>query len=227
MNYRLKDDELITAATFITNDLVNDRAEIEVLFPEINKKYETDFIAQTATVKKLDSKYAKTKQQTAASQKLYNHSDGIHKQLNVLSLKCKRAGVQTGLITTIKKKLHNLDMEGAHQDLLNLAKFVKDNIEVLGPVGVQNDFPDAITDEAEKLLFLNGVQNSLITQGEKLTEANQKEYKKLRKMISYIMNAGRLTFEDKRRKHYTMSDLVQRMRSFNQGKKDDDNDTPE
>lgn len=225
MNYRLRNDEVVTGATFLLNDLQQDRKAIEEIFSEINVEYQEDFVAQITTVKKLDSKYAKNKQQTEASQKLYNFSGKVNTQMNALSLKCKRAGVDTSLISTIKKKLHTLDIEGAYDDITDLSKTVKDKIEVLMPKGVKENYPETLLEDAEMLLQLNSEQNMLISQNEKLTEANQKEYNKLRDMITYIMSAGKITFsEQKKRKNYTMSYLVERMRSNNQ-KDDDDTDT--
>ena len=223
MNYRLRNDEVVTGATFLKNNFLEDRAEIEIHLPEFNKEYEDDFLKQINVVKKLDRKYARTKEQVNASQKLYDYSGKVNTGLNTLSFQFKGVGLSTELITTIKNKIHKLDIEGAHDGLKDLASFTEDNLEILATKGIKPEYPSTLVDNAEKLLTLNEAQNSLIDQGEKLTKVNEKEYNKLRKMISHILGAGKIVFaEEKRRDFYLMSKLISRMRSGNEGGKDEE-----
>ncbi|RZJ99964.1 MAG: hypothetical protein EOO46_21420 [Flavobacterium sp.] len=222
MNYRLRNDEVVTGATFLKTNFLKDRKEIELKLPEFDTKFESDFLSQIVVVQKLDRKYAKTQEQIKASQKLYDYSGQVNTGLNTLSFQFKGVGLSTELIATIKNKIHKLDIEGAHDGLKDLASFTEDNLEILASKGIKPEYPATLVDKAEELLKLNEAQNSLMDQGEKLSTANQKEYNKLRKMISHILGAGKIVFaEEKRRDFYLMSKLVSRMRSGNEGGKEE------
>lgn len=221
MSYRLRNDEVATGATFIKSRFSNDRKEIEEVFEEFDQDFQDDFDNQIEVVKKLDRKYAKTQQQVEASNRLYLCASETNTEMNRLSFKYKSAGLETTLITTVKVKLKKLDIEGAHENIKDLAEFTKDNIALLASKGVKPEYPTSLLNTADKLLGLNEKQNILIDQSQKLTKANEKEYNKLRKTIAHILKAGKIVFEnDDRRDFYLMSKLIARMRSGNGGNKE-------
>ena len=218
-NSRLNNDEVVTGATFLKTNFLADREEIQEVFQELDINYEKDYLAQIDTVKKLDRKFAKTKQQVSASQALYKFSDTISTEMNVVSFKFKSAGVDTTLITAVKKDLKKLNIEGAVEKITELSQVVADNKVALQPKGITPDYPIRLIEKGEKLLDLNAQQNKLMDEGEKMTHANQKEYNKLRKMVSKITAAGKIVFkDDKRADFYSLRKLIQRMRAPEKGK---------
>lgn len=216
---RLKNDEVVTGATFLKTNFLLDRKEIEVVFPEFDSAYEAYYLNQIKVVKKLDRKYAKTQEQKKASEALYGFSDGLNTEMNALAFKFKSAGVDGFVITALKKKFKSLDMEGALDLMDDLVGVVEDNLEVLQPKGVSKEYLDSLYVKKDQLLQFNEKQNEVIDQGEKLTDVNQKEYDKLRKMISKIIGAGKIVFAaEKRADFYNLTKLIARMRSGNGGK---------
>lgn len=213
-NSRLNNDEVVTGASFLETNFLEDRREIEAVFPEFDKIFEKDYVSQIDTVKKIDSKFAKTKQQVKASEALYNFSDTISTEMNVVSFKFKSAGVDTALISAVKKDLKKLDIEGAVDKIGTLSTVVADNILALQPKGITPDYPTSLMQMGQNLLDLNVQQNKLMDEGEKMTDANLKEYDKLRKMVSKIIGAGKIVFkEEKRADFYNLTKLIQRMRA--------------
>ncbi|MDR6966928.1 hypothetical protein J2X31_000928 [Flavobacterium arsenatis] len=213
-NSRLNNDEVVTGASFLKTNFLEDRGEIEAVFPEFDKFYQEDYINQIEIVKKLDSKFAKTKQQVKATETLYDFSNKVNTEMNVVSFKFKSAGVDTTLISAIKKNLKNLDIEGAVDKIGTLSTVIADNISALQPKGITPEYPETLIETGEKLLDLNTQQNKLMDDGEKMTDANQKEYDKLRKMVSKIIAAGKIVFkEEKRADFYNLRKLIQRMRA--------------
>lgn len=219
-NSKLNNDEVVTGASFLKTNFLEDRPEIEAVFPELSKAYQDDYTNQIEIVKKLDSKFVKTKQQVKATEALYHYSNKINTEMNVVSFRFKSAGVDTALITAIKKKLRNSDIEAAVDKIGTLSQIVADNIAALEPMGIHPDYPTSLIGMGEKLLDYNVQQNKLMDEGEKMTDANKKEYDKLRKMVSKIIGAGKIVFkDDKRADFYNLRKLIQRMRA---AKKDKD-----
>jgi len=218
-NSRLNNDEVVTGASFLKTNFLADREEIEQVFQEFDTDYEKQYVAQIETVKKLDRRFAKTQQQVGASQALYNFSDTINTEMNVVSFKFKSAGLDTALIATVKKDLKNLDIEGAVEKITTLSQVIAENAVVLQPKGIAPDYPSKLIEKGEKLLGLNVQQNKLMDEGEKMTDANKKEYDKLRKMVSKIIGAGKIVFKDeKRADFYNLRKLIRRMRAPEKGK---------
>jgi len=218
-NSRLNNDEVVTGASFLKTNFLADREEIEQVFQEFDTDYEKQYVTQIETVKKLDRRFAKTQQQVGASQALYNFSDTINTEMNVVSFKFKSAGLDTALIATVKKDLKNLDIEGAVEKITTLSQVIAENAVVLQPKGIAPDYPSKLIEKGEKLLGLNVQQNKLMDEGEKMTDANKKEYDKLRKMVSKIIGAGKIVFKDeKRADFYNLRKLIRRMRAPEKGK---------
>ena len=218
MNLRLKNSEVTTAATFVKANFLQDRAEIETTFPEFNESYQADYLAQIEVVKKLNSKYAKTQQQTAATQKLYAFGRTISTTLNQLIFMFKGTTLSSKPISAVKVKLKSLDFEAAFEDLKTIAQLITNNLDILAPKGISVAHANKINEQAEELLRLNVLQNKIIDEGIILTEINRKEYDKLRKMIIHIMGAGKIAFaEEKRKDFYIMKKLIARLRSPNSG----------
>jgi len=213
-NSRLNNDEVVTGASFLKTNFLADREEIEQVFQEFDTDYEKEYVAQIETVKKLDRRFAKTQQQVGASQALYNFSDTINTEMNIVSFKFKSAGLDTALIATVKKDLKNLDIEGAVEKITTLSQVIAENAVVLQPKGIAPDYPSKLIENGEKLLGLNVQQNKLMDDGEKMTDTNKKEYDKLRKMVSKIIGAGKIVFKDeKRADFYNLRKLIRRMRA--------------
>lgn len=190
-----------------------------VRFPEFTVEYFTSFEAKLKEVKLLEQDVVLSDEQKASTNALYAKADALDKELNFLSFYFKRAGFDSGIVSAVKKDLNNSNIEGAVNKLEGLRQFCVANKSSLVAKGMADGFPDELDAKRGELDALNELQNEKINALTALYNANKGVYKELRRFISTVSGAGKIMYQGSpKAKEYTISAIINRMRSGNGGK---------
>ncbi len=214
----LRMEEYVPAGTFLKTSFQRDRAELATRFSEFTPAYLTDFEAQLTKVSKLEQTITLTEEQKGVTASLYEVSNGLNKDLNFLSFYFERAGIDTAMITAIKKDLNVRNIEGATLKIEGLIQFVESKSEVLLTKGMTASFTTELAATKEDLLVKNELQNKVMNIKKQLHKDNKAEYDALYNYISVITKAGKIMYDGERKKdEYIITKLISRMRGGKSG----------
>ncbi len=218
MNNRFRIEEYFPGGSFLKKSFATDRAELAVRFPEFTAAYETLFINKLKEVKVLEQSVKLTEEEKDATNALYTAADALDKELNFLSFYFKQAGLDSGIISAVKKDLSNSNIEGACDKLEGVIQYITDKQPVLEPKGMGAGFPAELAAKRDFLNEKNELQNEKENALNTLYAANKGVYKALLKYIMTICEAGKIMYKGTvKADEYTVSKLISRMRSGNEG----------
>jgi len=171
----------------------------------------------------LEKSIVLSEEEKGVTKDLYNLSNEVNNEMNFLSFYFKHSGLDTKLITDLKKDLKNDNVEGATNKMSDVIQLATAKKAVLVSKGMADSFPDELAAKRDKLSMLNNLQNEKENKLKILHEANKEVYKELYAFISKISQAGKIFFKGKKKAdEYTISKLIKRMRSGNEGGKGGD-----
>jgi hypothetical protein len=212
--FLLKKEEYTALGDFIRVSFERDLAAITARYPKINKAYKNEFIAKLEEVKTLESSIKLTQEQKNATKALYNEVLEVNKELNFLSSYCKDAGLDSTIVSDLKKTLSKGNVEGAVLKIESLKQYITANADALIEEGMPANFATTLNTHKTSLESKNTLQNSSLNDRKTLTKANKKQYEELYAYITKIMRSGKLVFSTSNvKEEYTISKVLSRMRS--------------
>ena len=196
-----------------------DRAELATRFAEFTPEYEAEFNTQLRKVAKLEQTLKLTEEQKQVTETLYEKADLVNKEFNFLSFYFKRADLDSGILTAVKKDLVSRNIEGACFKMEGLMQYVAENETVLVSKGMAAGFVATLETDVEDLTIKNALQNKIMNIKGQLHEDNAGEYKKLYTYIATIAAAGKIMYDGVGKvDEYTLGKVLSRMRIINSGK---------
>ncbi|MFY0481134.1 hypothetical protein ACI6PS_00900 [Flavobacterium sp. PLA-1-15] len=211
---KMRNEEYSVAGRFVQESFKEDRKELEKLSNEFDVAYENAFDNQLEVVEEMEQGLGITQQQKDATKLLHVKTDEMDKEMNSLSFRLGKIGVDTALVTKAKKQLNSGNVEGACKSVEGLVQLVKERSGELESKGMKKEYPEDLKNRNETMRQLNERQNLHMNAGKGVTEAEKAEYKKLYAFIQNICKAGRIVFDGKAKEdEYTISKLIKRMRA--------------
>lgn len=217
--FYLRMEEYVPTGTFLKTSFTRDRAELASRFAEFTTEFETNFDAQLSTVAKLEQTLKLTEEQKQVTVTLYEAADLLNKELNFLSFYFKRAGLDSSILTVVKRDLTARNIEGACFKLEGLMQYVVENETILVSKGMAVGFGDQLETDKKDLEAKNVLQNKVMNIKGQLHEDNANEYKKLYAYIATIAGAGKIMYAGSGKvDEYILSKVLSRMRVIKSGK---------
>lgn len=211
--FTLKAEEYVPAATFLKTSFVRDREELSSRFSEFTPNYLAGFEAQLAKVTSLEQALTLTEEQKGITASLYDASNVVNKDLNFLSFYFERAGLDTAIVTAVKKDLTSRNVEGASLKLVGLIQFITSKSTLLESKGMNAGFSAELDAARVNLMAKNELQNKVMDTKKQLYKDNKEEYDKLYEYVSVIAKAGKIMYDGMSKKdEYTVTKLISRMR---------------
>lgn len=211
--FTLKAEEYVPAATFLKTSFVRDREELSSRFSEFTPDYLAGFEAQLTKVTGLEQALILTEEQKGITASLYDASNVVNKDLNFLSFYFERAGLDTAIVTGVKKDLTSRNVEGACLKLAGLIQFITGKSALLESKGMNAGFPAELDAARVNLMTKNELQNKVMDTKKQLYKDNKAEYDKLYDYVSMIAKAGKIMYDGMSKKdEYTVTKLISRMR---------------
>lgn len=219
MNNKLRKEEYSVAAGFLKTSFANNRVDLATRFTDFTPTYEADFAAKIAQVVSLEQGITLTNEQKTATAELYNAAKELNAELNYLGFYFKKANLDKKLITGLKKELSKNNIEGANQKITGIVQFITDRQALLETKGMASTFPADLAQTRDVLQAKNELQNQKMNTLKVLHNANKGIYKELYDYISTIAEAGKIKYKGTiLADQYTISKIIDRMRSGNQGR---------
>ena len=128
---RIRKEEYTTLGDFILPSFERDQAAIAVHFPKFDAAFLAAFTAKLAYVKALESSIVPTEEQKAATTRLYGFADELGGKLAFLNSYLKDAGLNTGIVTALKKDIFSRNIEGAVLKLEGVKQYVESHLAAL------------------------------------------------------------------------------------------------
>jgi len=216
--YSLLIEEYVPAALFLHTSFKRDREELFGRFSIYTPDYLVGFEKQIEKVKNVEKAIVLTTEQKEATNNLYVKADAVNVEFNFLSRYFKKAKLDTKEITLAKKDLNSRNIEGATFKISGIIQLIVANKDVLVSKGMAADYVNKLQDENDFLTNTNVLQNDIKINIGKLYTANKTEYDKLYEYISEITADGKVMYaRTNTAKEYTISKIIERLRSPNKG----------
>lgn len=217
MNNKLRKEEYTVAGNFLKTSFANDRADLATRFPEFTPEYQTAFEASIDLVEDLEQGVVLTEEQKTATAVLYSLSKELNSELNFLTFYFKRAGLDSKMVSNLKKDLTKNNIEGCTQKITGLLQFIADKRTVLTEKGMAGTFESELAQTRDNLNEKNELQNQKMNALKDLHSENKAIYKELYQYISIIADAGKIKYKNTiKADQYTISKIIARMRTSNQ-----------
>lgn len=214
----LKVEEYSPVAGFLKDSFAVDRVQLSSRFAKFTPQFEADFNAQRLLVRDLDSTLVLTQEQKDVTAILYSKADEVNVELNFLSFYYRDAKLDATMITKTKSNLAARNIEGACMKIKDVIQFITANHVVLESKGMAATYPAELAADKLFLEDKNEVQNTVKNAVKGLYDANRAAYDNLYSYISTIADAGKIMYKGQvKASQYTISKLIQRMRSGNSG----------
>ena len=218
MNKRLRVEEYYPGSSFLVASFERDRSELVARFAEFTPGYLSDFNAKRLEVKELDQSVILTEEQKTATAELYTASGELNNELNFLVFYFKRANLDNGILTEVKKDLNKDNIEGACLKLEGIIQFITEKQALLVSKGMSVGFVAELAATRDLLLEKNDLQNLKANSLKQLHSNNRVVYKALYNFISTVSDAGKIMYKGQvKADEYTVTKLIGRMRSGNEG----------
>jgi len=214
VSLKMRNEEYAVAGRFLEPSFKRDRKKLEQLSNEFDEQYEDGFVTQIDRVEEMEQGLGLTQDQKDATASLYQKTDEMDKEMNSLSFRFGKVGLDVKPITKVKKQLHNGNVEGACKGIESLVQLADDRSADLVAKGMNKDYPLELKAKNKKLRELNGMQNVLMNQGKGVTFNEKTEYEALFAYIQNICRAGKIVFDGTiTEDEYTITRLIKRMRA--------------
>ncbi len=224
MRTKIRKEEYTALGDFILPSFERDQAVIAAKFPKLDTAFLNAFIEKLTFVKKLESSVVVTDEQKNVTVSLYKTATELNNELTVLNSYIADAGLDTSIITKLKRDLFIHNIEAAILKVEAVEQFVTKHQAELEAEGMPTDFATTLDGYKVELEAKNRLQNEYMNRLKKLTEINVGEYNALYVFISKIANKGKIIFKDTvTQDEYTISKNISRMRAAKL-KKDDKKD---
>jgi hypothetical protein len=215
-------EEYVPAGLFIKKSFDRDRLELTSRFPMFTEDFSAEFGKQIEKVKQLESSVVLKSEIAKETRLLYAAANELNREFNFLVYYFKKATLTTKLLSSVKRNLTNRNIEGAVDKIKGVIDIVTAKRAVLVEKGMGSDFPEQLAIKRDYLEDKNGVQNEYRDAISKLYGDHQPEYEKLLDYIQDIADAGKRFYAtDRKVGEYTITKLISRMRSGNDGGGDD------
>lgn len=214
-------EEYVPAGRFLINSFTRDRAELAGRFAEFTPAYLTAYSNKIDEVKTLEKTIVLTKAQQQATIDLYTVANTLNNDLNFVSFYFKRAKLDTKMITKLKADLNKRNIEGACEKIIGVQQYIVANRAALESKGMAAGFPAALLVTKATLETKNELQNTVRNQRKTLYDNNKLVYDALYDYIKTVANAGKIMYKGKTKVvEYTISKIIARLRSSNDGSDD-------
>lgn len=211
-------EEYAPAGRFLINSFTRDRAELAARFTEFTPAYLTAYGNKIEEVKTLEKTIVLSKAQQQATIDLYTAASTLNNDLNFVSFYFKRAKLDSKMITKLKADLAKRNIEGACEKITVVQQYIVANRAALESKGMATGFPAALLVTKATLETKNELQNTVRNQKKTLYENNKVVYDALYDYIITVANAGKILYKGKSKVvEYTLSKIIARMRSGNEG----------
>ena len=222
-NAKMRLEEYVPGSRFLMKSFRKHQGVMVVRFRDLTEAYLEEFADQIKKVDKLESGLVKGKKQEQVTAKLYLLTNATTKELEYLAYYLKQAGLDVKVLSSLRKDLQKGDVEGACEKLEDIVQYVIDHSQTLEDKGLAVQYSDVLSGMKDSLRDLNDLQNEFINARKKLTSENKKEYTLLYSFVSRIAEAGKIYFDGMTEEdEYTISKIISRMRSGNEGGADDE-----
>ncbi|MBC7448336.1 MAG: hypothetical protein H7330_09780 [Hymenobacteraceae bacterium] len=223
--YQCRIDEIGPTAQMLRSSFVTDQADFGKVSPdfkgstfltEFDTRYDTlDNLVQSAVQRVIDAEVTKTMNRLAKS---------LREPLNLLEIRVKRAAKKPAGLTVaaakfnigkVRTKINNREMEGLDGALKTLLQLVADNAPALTAQGQMAADTKVFADARAALSGYNTTQNDNMNAQLTLTVENMTAANALWELMSEIMEAGRLMYQESQPRKavgYMMARLKKRMR---------------
>ncbi|WP_264520654.1 hypothetical protein [Flavobacterium sp. N1994] len=222
MNSYVKNEEVTALGDFVFTSYERDFDAIKNRFATMNAAFRDSFVAKLDFVKVLESSLVLTENQKGITASLYADAKLLNEELNFLNANFADAGLNTRIISDLKRDLHNSNIEGAILQLEALKQFVTAHKDELIAKDMPADFVDTLDGYKAKLASKNKIQNEIMDNRKMLTDKNIAHYDELKKMLKRIMRNGKLVFKGTvTEDQYALMKVVQRMRAAKRKKEEE------
>jgi hypothetical protein len=215
-------EEYLPGALFIKTSFVRDREALATRFAEYTPKYLAGFEAQIAKVKQIQGALVLTEAQKKATVNLYTKADSVNVEFNFLSSYFKKCDLDTKILSQVKKDLTSRNIEGATAKITSVIQMIKANTAALVSKGMAANFADTLAADRDYLEQTNVLQNEVKNKVADLYTTHKEEYDALYAYITEIANDGKIMYKGTpKAKEYTLTKIIERMRSRNTGGSDE------
>jgi len=216
--YSFLKEEYLPGALFIKASFKRDREELATRFSEYTPEYLVGFETQITKVKQIQQTLVLTEAQKQATVNLYLKADRVNVEFNFLSSYFKKCGLDTKILSEVKKDLTTHNIEGATAKIATVIQLIDANKAALVAKGMAADFSASLAVDRDYLEQENVLQNEVKNQIGALYTANKAEYDALYAYISEIAADGKIMYaKTPKAKEYTIAKIIERMRSGNTG----------
>jgi ribosomal protein L29 len=211
---KMRIEEYYPAGQFLRVSFVRDRTMLVSRFSNFTTDYLAEFDTSIEDVRVLEQSVVLTEEQKNATAELYGAADGLSTELNFLKFQMVQSGLDTALVTAIKKDIARHNIEGACQKLVGLNQLIVQHHVVLESKGMAAGFPVTLAATTAWLETKNVLQNQVMDMLKQLHDDNKAVFKALYGFISTIAAAGKIMFKGTAKEsEYTITHLLGRMRS--------------
>lgn len=214
MNANIRMEEVTAIGDFLFTSYNRDFNVIKGKFTKMDATFRDGFVAKLDFVKELESTLLLSEGRKKVTENLYAEAKSLNEELNFLSIYFTDAALDAAIVSALKHDLFVHNIEGALLKITALKQYILANEAALIEQGMDSDFMDVLANYKVSLTQKNKLQNDLINDRKKLTDANQSHYDALLKMIRKINRTGKTVFKGTvTQDEYTMVKIVQRMRA--------------
>lgn len=219
--YAFLKEEYLLAALYLKASFKRDRQELVTRFAEYTPEYLVGFEDQISTVKQIQKTLVLTEAQKQATANLYLRANSVNVELNFVSRYFKKSGLNTKILSQVKKDLTTRNIEGATDKITSVIQFIDANKDALVSKGMSANFAATLASDRDYLEQENVLQNEFRNQIAALYKANKAEYDALYAYIAEIANDGKIMYaKTPKAKEYTIAKIIERLRSGNSGEDD-------
>lgn len=214
-------EEYLPGALFIKTSFKRDREELVTRFSEYTPEYLAGFETQISSVKQIQQSLVLSEVQKQATVNLYMRANSVNVEFNFLVRYFKKCDFDTKILSQVKRNLTAHNIEGANDKIAAVIQFIDANSAALVAKGMAEDFTDTLAADRDYLEQQNVLQNQVKNQISVLYNANKVEYDALYGYVSEIANDGKIMYKGTpKEKEYTITRIIERMRSGNVGGSD-------
>ncbi|WP_310560414.1 hypothetical protein [Flavobacterium sp.] len=216
--YSFLKEEYLPGALFIKTSFKRDREELVTRFSGYTPEYLVGFEDQISTVKQIQQTLVLTEAQKQATVNLYLRATSVNVEFNFLSSYFKKCGLDTKILSQVKKDLTTHNIEGATDKIASVIQFIDANSAALVSKGMAADFAATLAADRDYMEQQNLLQNEVKNQIAGLYTANKAEYDALYDYIAEIAADGKIMYaKTPKAKEYTIAKIIERLRSGNSG----------